>query len=110
CRNSQTAFQQFRLLAGEWPCIGKALSSVIAGKNDDCVFCEPACVERLQHAADLPVHGFDHLLIGFLRPSIELENSSAPLLRQAVRFSFVTRTLPRPVWRTEMKTDHEWLA
>jgi len=36
-RNSQTAFEEFGLFAGEWPGIGEPLAAVIAGEDDDCV-------------------------------------------------------------------------
>ena len=100
--NAQSAFQQLRLLAGERPGVGKALASVIAGEDDDGVFGQPIRVQGLQHATDLPIHGFDHSLIGLLRSTVEIEDSLAPRLGQAHGLSFVARALPRPVWRVEV--------
>ena len=44
----KSAFQQFRLLAGERPGISKSLPAIIAGENDDSVLRQTIRVQGLK--------------------------------------------------------------
>ena len=106
-RDAQAAFQQFGFAAGEGPGVGEALAAIVAGEDHDGVAGDAVALDRLQHAADLCVHGGDHAAIGFLRAAVEVDRV---LAAQALGLGFVTGRLPRPVRRVEMQAEQEGLA
>ena len=102
-RYPQATLEQFGLPACKRPRVGEAFSAIIAGEDDNCVFCQTIYIQGLEDAADLQIHVLNHALIGLDRPAVDVEQ----VFPHTLGFGLITGSFPGPVGRIEMKTQEE---